>query len=62
MLEVLVYPFMQKALLAIVLVSIACGIVGALVVVNRMTFLAGGVAHAGYGGVGLAFFAGWPVM
>lgn len=62
MLEVLAYPFMQKALLAVVLVSIACGIVGALVVVNRMTFLAGGVAHAGYGGVGLAFFAGWPVM
>jgi len=62
MLEVLAYPFMQKALLAVVLVSLACGIVGALVVVNRMTFLAGGVAHAGYGGVGLAFFAGWPVM
>ena len=62
MLEVLAYPFMQKALLAVVLVSVACGIVGALVVVNRMTFLAGGVAHAGYGGVGLAFIAGWPVM
>jgi len=60
--EALSYPFMQKAILSIVLVSIACGIVGALVVVNRMTFLAGGVAHAGYGGVGLAFFAGWPVM
>ncbi|SDE62372.1 metal ABC transporter permease [Rhodospira trueperi] len=62
MLEALAYPFMQKALLSVVLVSIACGVVGALVVVNRMTFLAGGVAHAGYGGVGLAFFAGWPVM
>ncbi len=62
MLEALAYPFMQKALVSVLLVSVACGIVGALVVVNRMTFLAGGVAHAGYGGVGLAFFAGWPVM
>ncbi|WP_299436379.1 metal ABC transporter permease [uncultured Rhodospira sp.] len=62
MLEALAYPFMQKALLSVVLISIACGVVGSLVVVNRMTFLAGGVAHAGYGGVGLAFFAGWPVM
>lgn len=62
MFEILAYPFMQKALLAVVLVSVACGIVGTLVVVNRMTFLAGGVAHAGYGGVGLALFAGWPVM
>lgn len=62
MLEALAYPFMQKALVSVVLVSIACGMIGSLVVVNRMTFLAGGVAHAGYGGVGLAFFAGWPVM
>jgi zinc transport system permease protein len=53
---------MQKALISIVLVSIACGVIGALVVVNRITFLAAGVAHAGYGGVGLAFFAGWPVL
>ena len=62
MLEALAYPFMQKALISVVLVSIACGVIGTLVVVNRITFLAAGVAHAGYGGVGLAFFAGWPVM
>ncbi|SDH09160.1 metal ABC transporter permease [Roseospirillum parvum] len=62
MLDLLAYPFVQRALAAAFLVSIACGVMGALVVVNRMTFLAGGVAHAGYGGVGLAFFAGWPVL
>lgn len=61
-LELLAYPFVQRALAAALLVSIACGVMGALVVVNRMTFLAGGVAHAGYGGVGLAFYAGWPVL
>jgi zinc transport system permease protein len=62
MMEVLGYSFMQNALTACVLASVACGLVGSLVVVNRLVFLAGGVAHAAYGGVGLAFFAGWPVL
>lgn len=56
------YDFMQYAILAGVLASIACGIVGSLVVVNRLVFLAGGVAHAAYGGVGLAFYFGLPVL
>ncbi len=40
--------------------SIVCGVIGTLVVVNRIVFLAGGIAHAAYGGIGLAFFMGWP--
>ena len=47
--------FMRNALVAGVLVSIACGIVGTLVVLNRIVFLSGGIAHAAYGGIGLAF-------
>lgn len=62
MLEVLALPFMQHAILAGVLASISCGMIGSLVVVNRLVFLAGGVAHTAYGGVGLAFFLGWPVL
>ena len=62
MLEILGYTFMQNALLAALLASLACGIVGALVVVNRLVFMAGGIAHTAYGGVGLAFFLGLPVM
>lgn len=60
--DLLAMEFMQNALMAGVLVSIACGIIGSLVVVNRIVFLAGGIAHTAYGGVGLAFFFGWPVM
>jgi zinc transport system permease protein len=56
------FDFMQNALLAGVLASVACGLIGSLVVVNRMVFLAGGIAHAAYGGVGLAFFLGWPAL
>nr|WP_035105362.1 metal ABC transporter permease [Desulfohalovibrio reitneri] len=62
MLQALSFPFMQNALAAGVLASIACGLVGCLVVVNRLVFLAGGVAHAAYGGVGLAMLAGLPVL
>ncbi len=62
MLEILSLSFMQNALAAGVLASVACGVIGSLVVVNRLVFLAGGVAHAAYGGVGLAFFFGLPVL
>ncbi len=52
------YGFMRNALLAGVLVSIACGIIGTLVVLNRIVFISGGIAHAAYGGVGIAYFFG----
>ncbi len=59
MLEILEYEFMRNALMAGLLVSIACGIIGTMVVVNRIVFISGGIAHASYGGIGLAFFAGF---
>ncbi|CCO25339.1 metal ABC transporter permease [Maridesulfovibrio hydrothermalis] len=62
MLEALSYEFMQNALIAGVLASVICGVIGALVVVNRVVLLAGGIAHASYGGVGLAFFLGLPML
>ena len=60
MAEALQLEFVRNALIAGVLVSIVCGVIGTLVVVNRIVFLAGGIAHAAYGGIGLAFFMGWP--
>lgn len=62
MTDILSYGFMQNALAAALLASLACGVVGSLVMVNRLTFLAGGVAHTAYGGVGLSVFLGWPLM
>ena len=58
--EALQLEFMRNALAAGILASIICGVIGTLVVVNRIVFLAGGIAHAAYGGIGLAFFMGWP--
>ena len=46
--------------MAAFLTSIACGVIGTFVVVNRIVFLSGGIAHAAYGGIGLAFFFGVP--
>lgn len=59
MIEALQFEFMRNALLAGLLASIICGIMGTLVVVNRIVFLSGGIAHAAFGGIGLAFFFGW---
>ena len=52
------YGFMRNAFLAGILVSIVCGVIGTLVVLNKIVFLSGGIAHAAYGGVGLAFYLG----
>ncbi|MCG2767963.1 MAG: metal ABC transporter permease [Anaerolineae bacterium] len=56
MIEALQFDFMRNALMAGVLVSIACGIIGTYVVINRIVFLSGGIAHAAYGGIGLGYF------
>jgi zinc transport system permease protein len=61
-LEALSYPFIQNALMAGILVSMASGIIGSLIVVNRMVFLAGGIAHTAYGGIGMAVFLGLPIF
>jgi zinc transport system permease protein len=62
MIEALQFEFMRNALAAGILTSIICGIIGTLIIVNRLVFLSGGIAHSAYGGIGLAFFFGWPYM
>lgn len=62
MLDILHFDFMRTALLSGILVGIACGVVGGLVVVNKLSALAGGIAHAAYGGLGLAVFLRWPPL
>lgn len=58
MIEILQYEFMRNALLAAILVSIACGIVGTFVVVKKIVFISGGITHAAFGGIGLGYFLG----
>ena len=58
MLDALQYQFMQNALLAGLLAAIACGIVGVYVVVKKVVFISGGIAHASFGGIGLGYLVG----
>ena len=56
--EILSYSFFQNALLGVLFVSIAAGIIGTYVVSRRMVFITGGITHACFGGLGLGFFLG----
>jgi len=48
--------FLQNALFAGLLASVSCGVMGTYVVVKRISFIAGGIAHAVLGGMGIAYF------
>jgi len=50
------HAFLRYALLAGVLASVACGVVGTYVVVRRITYIAGGIAHCVLGGMGAALY------
>ncbi len=58
MLEVLQHDFMRNALLAGLLSSVACGVIGAYVVVKRMVSISGGISHSAFGGIGLGYYLG----
>lgn len=61
-LTALQFDFMRNAIIAGLLVSVAAGIVGVYVVLNRVAVLSGGIAHAAYGGVGMAYFFGFDPL
>lgn len=52
------HGFLQQALLAGLLASLGCGLIGPFVLVKRITFLAGGIAHSVLGGMGAAVYLG----
>lgn len=62
MIEALQLEFMRNAMISGLLASVLCGVMGTLAVANRMVFLSGGIAHAAYGGIGLALFLGLPFL
>lgn len=52
--DLMQFPFLQYALLAGLLASVACGVIGSYVVTRRITFIAGSIAHSVLGGLGAA--------
>lgn len=60
--EILALEFMRNALIGALLVSVICGVIGSLIVINKMSFIAGGIAHGAYGGVGMAIYFGFSPL
>ncbi|WP_022834452.1 metal ABC transporter permease [Salisaeta longa] len=58
MMDVLASSFMQRALLAGLVLGALAGYYGALVVQRRMSFLGVGLSHAAFGGVALGLWLG----
>ena len=56
--DILQYNYLSNALMACVLSGITCGIIGTYIVARRMVFLCGGITHASFGGLGIAFYFG----
>ena len=57
-LDALSYEFLRNALVAGVLASVLCGIIGTFVVVKKLAFISDGISHAAFGGMGVCFFLG----
>jgi zinc transport system permease protein len=54
------HEFLQLALIGGLLASVGCGLIGPYVVVKRIGYMAGGIAHCVLGGMGLAYYLGYP--
>jgi zinc transport system permease protein len=53
------YRFLQNAVLAALLASVVCGIIGVIIVEKKLVMMSGGIAHTAYGGVGLGYLLGF---
>lgn len=62
MLELLKYDFFQNTLFSTIFIGISCGLIGTYIVAKRMVFISGGITHASFGGLGLAYYLGISPM
>ena len=53
---ILKYNFLQNAMMAAVLASIACGVIGVYIMEKKLVMMSGGIAHTAFGGIGLGYF------
>ncbi len=57
--DMLAYPFMQRALLTGVLIGVMTSLLGVLVVLRRSAFFGDAIAHASLAGVAVGVLTGW---
>lgn len=61
--SILGMDFFRNALLASLLASITCGIIGTYIVSRRIVFISGGITHASFGGIGMGYYMGFdPIL
>lgn len=53
------YQFFQNAVIAIILTSVIAAMIGTYIVARKIVFISGGITHASFGGIGLAYFLGF---
>ncbi|MBI5197819.1 MAG: metal ABC transporter permease [Nitrospirae bacterium] len=58
MLEMLSFEFMQRALLAAMMIGLICSVIGVFVVLKNLSFIGAGTSHAAFAGVTLAYLLG----
>jgi len=56
--DLLSYEFLRNAVLAGLVASLLCGVIGTFVVVKRLAFISGGISHAAFGGLGVCYYLG----
>jgi len=57
-----IFTLIPNSFYASFLISIAVGIIGSLIVINKNSFIAGSIAHGSFGGIGIAFYFSLPVL
>ncbi|WP_373839189.1 metal ABC transporter permease [Methanospirillum sp.] len=58
MIEAFTFDFFRSAILAGLMASVICGIIGSYIYVKHMISVAGGISHAAFGGIGLGYLLG----
>lgn len=56
--DFLSYQFLQNAFWASILASLACGIIGVIIVEKKLVMMSGGISHTSFGGIGLGYLLG----
>jgi zinc transport system permease protein len=52
------YTFFQNVLIASLLTSILAAMIGTYIVARKNVFISGGITHASFGGIGIAYYLG----
>jgi len=56
------WDLVSTSVYAGILLSIAIGIIGSLIVINKSTSITGSIAHGSFGGIGLGIFLGTNIL